>query len=98
MSHSPALRERSLDLADLTIPRPLRLPIDPSWIFPTSRLSPALAPRGPRVPSLSSQSGAVRCDQPSGDTSRSRAHPTIRANRRTGAGQSAPRPPDQETP
>ena len=81
MSHSPALCERSLDLADLTIRRPLRPPIDPSWIFPRSRLAHALAPCGPRVPSLSSQSGAVRCDQPSGDTSRPRAHPTIRDDR-----------------
>ena len=81
MSHSPALCERSLDLADLTISRPLRPPVDPSWIFQTSWLSPALSPCGPRIPSLSSQSGAVRCDQPSGDTSRPRAHPTIRGDR-----------------
>ena len=81
MSHSPAMRERSLDLADLTIPRPLRPPIDPSWIFPTSRLAPALAPCGLRVPSLSSQSSGVRCDRPPGDTSNPRTETTFRDDR-----------------
>ena len=81
MSRSPALRERRLDLADLTIRRPQRPPIDPTWIFQTSWLSPALPPCGPRIPSLSSQSGAVRRSQPSGETSRPRADPTLRGDR-----------------
>ena len=36
MSHSSALRERSLDLADLTIPGPLRPSIDPSPDLPNT--------------------------------------------------------------
>ena len=78
MSHSPAVRERSLDLADLTIRRPQRPPIDPTWIFQTSWLSPALSPCGPRIPSLSSQSSGVRCDRPPGDTSNPRTETTFR--------------------
>ena len=54
MSRSSALRERSLDLADLTIPGPLRPPIDPTWNLPPLRLAPAIAPCGPRALSLSS--------------------------------------------